>query len=370
MAVRFTTLGDAPTEGTAVRFTALGDAPTEGTAVRFTALGDSPTEGTAVRFTTLGDAPTEGTAVRFTALGDSLTEGVGDPAPGGGWRGWAALLAPALAAGPVEFRNLARSGSLTRDLLTGQLPEALAVRPHIAAVLIGGNDTLRASFDLDLTAHHLAITLDSLAASGAVTLTACLPDPGRLLRLPAPMGRPLARRMRAVNRVVHALSAHHRTVHLHLAELPWERERSLLSVDRLHPSARGHQRIAEGFHALLTAAGHPVGPPPVARAVPPPGAPADLWWMATQGTRWVAARSTDLLPGLLSLAATESRHLLCGTAHRLDADADRACAAVLARLVPPPADRPAPPARPLRLPPPATGATMEVHAGTRARRQP
>ena len=31
--------------------------------------------------------------VRFAVLGDSLSEGVGDPVPGGGWRGWAALLA-------------------------------------------------------------------------------------------------------------------------------------------------------------------------------------------------------------------------------------------------------------------------------------
>ncbi len=29
----------------------------------------------------------------FVALGDSITVGIGDPAPGGGWRGWAALLA-------------------------------------------------------------------------------------------------------------------------------------------------------------------------------------------------------------------------------------------------------------------------------------
>ena len=28
----------------------------------------------------------------FVALGDSITVGMGDPAPGGGWRGWAALL--------------------------------------------------------------------------------------------------------------------------------------------------------------------------------------------------------------------------------------------------------------------------------------
>ena len=32
----------------------------------------------------------------FVALGDSITVGMGDPAPEGGWRGWAALLAATL----------------------------------------------------------------------------------------------------------------------------------------------------------------------------------------------------------------------------------------------------------------------------------
>ncbi|MFJ5926024.1 SGNH/GDSL hydrolase family protein [Kitasatospora sp. NPDC092948] len=272
--------------------------------------------------------------VRFAALGDSLTEGVGDPVPGGR-RGWAALLAPSLSPGPVNFRNLANSGALSRDLLVSQLPAALALRPQYAAVVVGGNDTLRASFDLDLTARHLSAVLRSLTAVGTVPLTACLPDPGRLLRLPTPLARPLARRMRGVNAVVHALSEHHHAVHLHLADLPWTARRALLSVDRLHPSAAGHQLIACGFHSLLVEAGHPVGPPPAELATVAPAPGADLWWMATQGTRWVAARSTDLLPGLLALAAIEARHQLRGSARRLDLAEAEATAAIVARLTVP-----------------------------------
>ncbi|MFF4341112.1 SGNH/GDSL hydrolase family protein [Kitasatospora sp. NPDC001540] len=289
--------------------------------------------------------------VRFAALGDSLTEGVGDPVPGG-WRGWAALLAPALSPGPVEFRNLAHSGALSRDLLVSQLPTALALRPQFAAVLIGGNDTLRASFDLESTARRFASALSSLTSIGAVPLTACLPDPGLLLGLPAPLARPLARRMRGVNAAVHALSAHHGAVHLHLAELPWTEHRELLSVDRLHPSAAGHQLIAREFHARLAGAGHRVGAPPARLSTKPPGRGADLWWMATQGTRWVAARSTDLLPGLFALAALEARHLLRGSAHRLDRAEALATDAIVTRLTATPSPRspastPAPPPVPM-----------------------
>ncbi|MFJ9458956.1 SGNH/GDSL hydrolase family protein [Kitasatospora sp. NPDC101447] len=280
------------------------------------------------------DRSPAGELTRFVALGDSLTEGVGD-AVGEAWRGWAAVLARSLAPGgrDVEFTNLAYSGALSSELTTRQLPDALALRPQLAAVVVGGNDTLRAGFDIQRTTLELDATLGELSGHGAVLLTACLPDPGTLLRLPTALARPLARRMRAVNTVVHALSARHRAIHLHLAELPWLEERRLLSVDRLHPSAEGHHLIARRFHALLAEAGHPLGPPPAtAPAEPPPSPAADLWWMATQGTRWVVARSTDLLPGLLALAAAESAARLRGASSRHDEQMARAAAQALASL--------------------------------------
>ncbi|MFJ6384184.1 SGNH/GDSL hydrolase family protein [Kitasatospora sp. NPDC092039] len=281
-----------------------------------------------------GEGPATGELLRFVALGDSLTEGVGDQV-GEGRRGWAAVLAHALAPDgrDVEFTNLASSGALTTDLTNRQLPAALALRPRLAAVVVGGNDTLRSGFDIRRTTLELDATMGELSGHGARLLTACLPDPGSLLRLPAPLARPLARRMRAVNTVVHALTERHRAVHLHIAELPWLAERRLLSVDRLHPSAEGHHLIARRFHELLTEAGHPLGPPPAAApAEPPPGPAADLWWMATRGTRWLAARSTDLLPGLLALAAAEGVARLRGGSGRDDEQLARAAAQALASL--------------------------------------
>src|ERR1700759_4375189 len=53
----------------------------------------------------------------FVAIGDSFTEGLNDPDPGGGFRGWADLVAGALSAqcpGTLSFRyaNLAIRGKL------------------------------------------------------------------------------------------------------------------------------------------------------------------------------------------------------------------------------------------------------------------
>ncbi|MFG2281094.1 SGNH/GDSL hydrolase family protein [Streptomyces asoensis] len=312
--------------------------------------------------------------VRFVALGDSLTEGVGDPV-GGGWRGWAALLAPGLvqetaeeaggngvetAEGPcagngmetgegpcagngeeaggrtwagVEFTNLAVSGAQTRDVLERQLPAALALRPDLASVVVGVNDTLRCTFDIHAVAARLDAVYAALAGQGALLLTACLPDPGGTLGLPGPLARPLARRQRAVNAVVHALSERHGAVHLHASEGAWLSERAMWSADRLHPGERGHRQLAVRFHALLAGAGLATGPAPSPEPDSPgPTTSASLWWLATAGTGWVARRCTDLLPQLLTLAADEMRHRARGTSARLDLRASAAVSAALAAL--------------------------------------
>ncbi|MFF4604689.1 SGNH/GDSL hydrolase family protein [Streptomyces sp. NPDC001339] len=288
-------------------------------------------EGVAIR----GTGPIPAGPESFVALGDSLTEGLGDPLPGGGWRGWAALLAGALGERPgsVALVNLAFSGALAADVAEHQLPAARALKPRYAALIVGANDTLRAAFAIDRVAAALDRAHGTLSADGAVVLTACLPDPGWMLGLPWPLARPLARRMRAVNTVVHALSARHGGVHLHLADEPWVAERASWSVDRLHPSERGHRLLARGFHTVLAEAGSPVGPPPgLVLDGRPPSRTGSVLWMATKGTRWVADRCTDLLPGLLALALRECRYGLTGSGRPLDAAAEHATWCALAAL--------------------------------------
>ncbi|MEU4091374.1 SGNH/GDSL hydrolase family protein [Streptomyces sp. NPDC026673] len=272
--------------------------------------------------------------IRFAALGDSLTAGLGDPVAGG-WRGWAALLAPGLAAEPsaVSLLNCSRSGALTKDVVEEQLPRALDHRPHLASVVIGANDTLRGTFDIETVARRLDAVVGELRAHDAQVLTACLPDPGRMLGLPWPLARPLGRRMAALNQVVHALSERYGAVHLHAARHPWVADRAAWSADRLHPSELGHRLLAREFHDLLATRGLSDGEPPsTTPGGPGPGAAASVRWMATKGTRWVADRCTDLLPDLLRLAGRETRHRLAGTDGLLDLRSRDATARALARL--------------------------------------
>jgi len=248
----------------------------------------------------------------FVALGDSITLGVGDPVcrpggPAGGsraWRGWAALLADGLP--EPSLHNLASCGARTANVERHQLPAALRLRPDIASVVVGVNDTLRTSFDPAQVAAAAAHTVGALRAAGAEVLTMRLPDPGQMLGLPGPLARPLARRMHEVNAVMDGLAARFGTLHYDAAGDPDCRDPRMWAVDRLHPSERGHRLIACRFHDQLVAAGLPAGRrPDTEPSSPPPTRLAEIGWLATKGTAWVLRRSTDLVPGLLALAIRE-----------------------------------------------------------------
>jgi lysophospholipase L1-like esterase len=243
----------------------------------------------------------------FAALGDSITVGIGDPdpeAPGGGWRGWAALLVGSLP--QPDMHNLATLGARAADVEGLQLPAAIALRPDVASVVVGINDTLRGDFDPQRTGAAIGRTVAALRAAGAQVLTMRLPDPGQMFGLPRTLARPLARRMRAVNEAVDEVAQRYGTVHLDAARDPATYERRLWSVDRLHPNERGHRLIACRFHSLLAASGFPVGPGPDPEpSSPPPTRLAEFAWMATKGTAWLLRRSTDLVPALTVLAVRE-----------------------------------------------------------------
>ncbi len=112
--------------------------------------------------------------------------------------------------------------------------------------------------------------------------------------------------LRAVNDAVDEVALRYGTLHLDAARDPAIYERRFWSVDRLHPNERGHRFVACQFHALLAAAGYPLGPGPDPEpSTPPPSRMAEFRWMATKGTMWLARRSRDLVPALLSLAVRE-----------------------------------------------------------------
>ena len=242
---------------------------------------------------------------RIVTLGDSITLGMGDPAPDGGWRGWARHLAAGLP--KPELHNLAAIGAQAKHVERDQLPDALLLRPHVASVIVGINDTLRAGFNPVRTGQATARTVAALTASGATVLTMRLPDPAQMFGLPSGLARPLSRRMRAVNAELDRVAAHYGTLHWDASTDPETYDRRNWSVDRLHPNERGHRLIACRMWDRLAAAGVPVADRPGGEPTSPAPTRGDnVLWMATKGTKWFLRRSVDLIPYMLFMAAREA----------------------------------------------------------------
>lgn len=244
---------------------------------------------------------------RYVALGDSITVGLGDgvtmgrehrgTAPA---RGFAARLAELLGPpGAVQYTNLATTGATAREVRTHQLPLALTLAPRVATVVAGMNDVLKPTFDPLRVRQDLVWTVSRLRAEGTVVLTATMPDPGRLLRLPGPLARLLAERVERLNAAVLATGRTDPGVLVvDLGRHPAVRRRSSFDVDRVHPGPHGHQLIAQAFAHRLAQAGVPlVGPLTGANGivdgdaeVRAPGSLRHSYWLFSVGLPWLAGR--------------------------------------------------------------------------------
>ena len=244
--------------------------------------------------------------LRFAALGDSATFGIGDPVLGG-WRGWSRLLSSALStAYDVSYCNLAVPGATATDVLHGQLVDAVAHRPDLASLVVGINDTMRASWHAERLHEQLMTCADALHQAGATLLTARFHDHGAVFGLPGVLRRPLHARIEAVNAVydeVHATYGGHR---IDLAARLDVFDRAFWSVDRLHPSELGHRALARGYADLLAEVGLEFEPPSLEpQGGQPVGWRQDMAWLVTEGAPWVGRRARDLGPWAVRMAWEE-----------------------------------------------------------------
>jgi lysophospholipase L1-like esterase len=204
---------------------------------------------------------------RFVALGDSLTEGVGDPMRGGRLRGWASRLADGLVRLDPEFAfvNLARRSLLTHEVVDEQLPQALQLKPDLASALTGMNDLMRTDFDPDVFEGELDHLVGRL--EGVTVLMASFPDVSRYLLAPRRVRAPIHERLDAASEATRRVAARHKAVFADVWNLPEAQSRDILSVDRIHPNARGHLLLARAFAILLSEpAGRPIELPEPRRA--------------------------------------------------------------------------------------------------------
>lgn len=238
-------------------------------------------------------------ATNLAILGDSTAVGLGDPLPAGGWRGFGPLLAAALGpAGELQYTNLAFTGARMASLRHHQLPEALAQRPDVAVILAGMNDTLRSDFDPLAVHDDLDATVGALQDGGAVVLTTRFHEHERVFRLPGPLRRALHHRVVQLNDAIARVVTRRGALCLDLHLMPGTYDLAAWSVDRLHPSERGHRMLADGFATLLADAGIAV-PNPVDLACSGGReltVAHHIAWLVCQGVPWLGRRGRDFLP--------------------------------------------------------------------------
>ncbi|TCK22711.1 SGNH/GDSL hydrolase family protein [Pseudonocardia endophytica] len=240
------------------------------------------------------------TVRHLVAVGDSTAVGIGDPLPGGGWRGFPALLCDALGdPGAVRLTTLARSGARMADTRHAQVPAAAALGADVVVLCAGMNDTLRSDFDAAAIGRDYAESLAVLRRSGAHVIVLRYHDHTRVFRLPAPLRRALQGRIAALNAALdEAVAGAPGVGVLDLALLPGGYEPESWSVDRLHPSERGHRLLARGLGELLVAAGWEMGRPVALECAG--GRVVTAWhrgaWIVGQGLPWLVRRSRDLGP--------------------------------------------------------------------------
>lgn len=214
----------------------------------------------------------------FVAMGDSFTEGMNDAYPDGSYRGWADLVAARLAveAGPdFGYANLAVRGKLLDQVLTEQLPPAMAMRPSLVSLAAGGNDILRRKVDPHALVGRLDTVVGRIRATGAEVVLFRFADvtahlPGR---------RFISPRAAVLNNGADEIAARHGARVVDLFGDDTFHHPAMWSNDRLHLSPEGHRRVAG---QVLDTLG--VGVQEDWLLVPPAPAP----------TPWLLARRADV----------------------------------------------------------------------------
>jgi lysophospholipase L1-like esterase len=219
----------------------------------------------------------------FVAIGDSFTEGLEDYAPGGGLRGWADLVAAALAAQRpgLRYANLAVRGKLLAQVVAEQLPRAVELAPDLVSLAAGGNDILRGD-DVDALAADFAPAVAKLQAAGCRVLIFTGFDPRMF-----PVIRLLRGRIAAYNMHLRGIADEYGCDLVDLWSMRALKDPGAWSPDRLHLTTQGHQRVAQRTCEVLgipPAGNWPATPPAVlpATASPPAVLPATASPRATR----------------------------------------------------------------------------------------
>lgn len=242
--------------------------------------------------------------MRIVAIGDSSVFGVGDfddqsHSVGAGWTG---RFAHDLKAG--RFVNLGKNGARFRSVVKKQLGGAISMRPDLALICVGTNDVLRGDFSPAEIRAAVESIITQFNQVDAVPVFLGIPDPIQTAPGPMSLKKILHTRVKLVNAIIEQVAEAHCAAFVSTWNHSMASDRSMWHIDRMHPSAKGHQEISDLVRRSLFL-------PRRSRKKLPVGIEGEskkdqIFWLLTNGAKWFAKRSIDLVPALIWLVVSNS----------------------------------------------------------------
>jgi lysophospholipase L1-like esterase len=235
----------------------------------------------------------------FVAIGDSFTEGYGDFYPDGSCQGWADRFARLLAtsAPGLTYANLAVRGKLLGQIVSEQVPAAIALKPDLISLAAGGNDLLRPGADPGALAADFEQAVTALRAGGGQVLVFSGFEPAGL-----PLMRLIRDKCLAYNARVKDIAARHGCLHVDLWSMTVLADQRQWHADRLHLAADGHRRVAlhvaeTGGLAVSDDWRIPLPPDPAGRPGWLRARHQDLTWARLHAAPWIMRRLRGVSSG-------------------------------------------------------------------------
>jgi len=190
---------------------------------------------------------------RYVAIGDSQTEGLWDGDDAVGFVGFADRLAALLDSHypGLHYANLAIRGKLVADVLTEQVPPALAMRPDLITVCVGMNDVIQPGWSFGRALTDLEYVYAALAESEATVVTTTFPNVAQFL----PLGRLVSGRLARINDAIRAAAEQYDFRLVDLYSAPSMRDLDTWDIDRVHASTKGHILFAAAAAEALNLPG-------------------------------------------------------------------------------------------------------------------
>ena len=198
-----------------------------------------------------------GEPVDLLVLGDSIAAGLGADRAKDTLGSRLARGIASRAGRSVRLRTAALIGSES-SMLAAQLASLpRGYRPHVAVIVVGGNDVTH-RVPVAESVRHLVEAVDDLRARGSEVVVGTCPDLGALRPVPQPLralGSRASRQLAEAQREA-ALARGARVVSLAHVVGPFfsTSPEEMFSLDRFHPSARGYKRTAKAMLPSVLAA--------------------------------------------------------------------------------------------------------------------